>query len=160
MNSAILGLFGCVRSLGRKGHNGFEFFLVGAIVLFAPFLFGFRVRLLDEVIGMTWWHVQALDVHMLAHRFNRGSLRLRRSYDLLWRLLWRCFDFFSRSSQQMLGLAVKVRFRLDLLTAIAFDPSSEVVILTLTADPASVGKLKVVVDFKLLLFLLLVLGPL
>jgi hypothetical protein len=60
----------------------------------------------------------------------------------------------------MLGLAVKVRFRLDLLTAIAFDPSSEVVILTLTADPASVGKLKVVVDFKLLLFLLLVLGPL
>jgi len=60
----------------------------------------------------------------------------------------------------MLGLAVKVRFRLDLLTAIAFDPSSEVVILTLTADPASIGKLKVVVDFKLLLFLLLVLGPL
>lgn len=60
----------------------------------------------------------------------------------------------------MLGLAVKVRFRLDLLTSIAFDPSSEVVILTLTADPASVGKLKVVVDFKLLLFLLLVLGPL
>lgn len=60
----------------------------------------------------------------------------------------------------MLGLAVKVRFRLDLLTSIAFDPSSEIVILTLTADPASVGKLKVVVDFKLLLFLLLVLGPL
>lgn len=60
----------------------------------------------------------------------------------------------------MLGLAVKVRFRLDLLTSIAFYPSSEVVILTLTADPASIGKLKVVVDFKLLLFLLLVLGPL
>lgn len=70
MNSSILGLFGCVRSLGRKGRNRFEYFLVGAIVLFAPFLFGFQVRLLDEVIGMTWWHVQALDVHMLAHRFN------------------------------------------------------------------------------------------
>lgn len=109
---------------------------------------------------MTWWHVQTLDVHMFAHRFNRSSLHLRRSYDLLWRLLWRCFDFFSRSFQKVFGLAIKVRLRLDFMTAIAFRPSREVVILTLTADPASIGKLKVVVDFKLLFFLLFVLGPL
>lgn len=60
----------------------------------------------------------------------------------------------------MFRLSVKVRFSLCLEASVALDPTGEVVILALRADPPTVGKLEVAVSLRLFLVLLLVLGPL
>jgi hypothetical protein len=70
--------------------------------------------------------------------------------------VWLILGLFVNLSQKMLWLAVEVLLRLLLKTAIALGPSVEVVVLTITADPAPIREVEHLI-FVLLFWLLLAL---
>lgn len=104
--------------------------------------------------------MESFDIQVLAKLFNRNDLWFHRSDCLLWRHFRRGLDVLICAFQEMFRLAVEVGFGLGLQASVALDPTGEVVILTLRADPPTVGKLEVAVSLRFVLVLLLVLGPL
>ena len=97
------------------------------------------------------------DVDVAAELFNRGDFGLRLSYHLLMRWL---VIFFAAATQQVLRLAVEIVLCFGLVAAVALCAPCKVVILTLTANPATIWKLKIAICFWPNLTFLFILGPL
>lgn len=120
-------------------------FLISPLLQFVSSLFD---RLKDCV---------PFDVDVAAELFNRGDFSFRLSYHLLMRWL---VILLTAATQQVLRLAVEIVLCFGLVAAVAFCAPCKVIILTLTANPATIWKLKIAICFWPNLTFMFILGPL